>query len=222
MPKTFNIYCDESTHLENDHMPFMVMGYIKCPYNKLEESKLKLRDLRAKHKFKGEIKWSKISRKMESFYFDIIEYFFNSDLAFRAVIVDKNQINTNIDNFTYDDFYFKMYYQLLHNKMDLADTYNVYLDIKDTCSHLKLHKLRTILKYNSSIRNFQFIRSHESSLMQLADFFIGAINYKLRKEEKNFTKKNIINKIESLSPYKIDSTTPKGSNKINLFFIDLK
>ncbi len=32
MKKTFNIYCDESCHLENDHKPFMFLGYISCAY----------------------------------------------------------------------------------------------------------------------------------------------------------------------------------------------
>ena len=222
MSKTFNLYCDESTHLENDHMPYMIIGYIKCPYPQIKLLKQKIKELKVRYKYKGEFKWSKISTKMEPFYVDLVDLFFNSDLEFRAVIVNKAQINPELAEFTHDDFYFKMYYQLLHNKMDLSDTYNVYLDIKDTCSFHKLHKLKKILKYNSSIRNCQFIRSHESYLMQLADVLIGAINYKLRVHDRVLSKNNIINKIEDLSPYKINSTTPKNSNKINLFFIDLK
>lgn len=222
MSKTFNLYCDESTHLENDHMPYMIIGYIKCPYPKLKEYKQKIKEIKGKHQYKGEFKWSKISTKMESFYLDLVDFFFRSDLEFRAVIINKSQIDPDRPEFTHDDFYFKMYYQLLHNKMDLSDTYNVYLDIKDTCSFHKLHTLKTILKYNSSIRNFQFIRSHESYLMQLADVLIGAINYKLRVPSKVLSKNNLVKKIEALSPYKINSTTPKNSNKINFFFIDLK
>lgn len=222
MGKTFNMYCDESTHLENDQMPYMLMGYIKCPYPKIKEYKLKIKEIKDKHRFKGEIKWSKVSTKMETFYLELIDFFFRSDLEFRAVIVNKSQIDPKITDSTYDDFYYKMYYQLLHNKMDLSDTYNVYLDIKDTCSYIKLDKLKKILKYNSSIRNCQFIRSHESYFMQLADLLIGAINYKLRNPGLVLSKNNILKKIEALSLYKIDSTTPKGSKKINLFFIDLK
>lgn len=33
--KTYNIYCDESTHLENDGQPYMIYGYVSIPYNEM-------------------------------------------------------------------------------------------------------------------------------------------------------------------------------------------
>jgi hypothetical protein len=33
MNKTFNFYCDESCHLENDHQPYMLIGYVGCVVN---------------------------------------------------------------------------------------------------------------------------------------------------------------------------------------------
>ena len=33
MSKTFNIYCDESCHLENDHKPYMFLGSVSSAYN---------------------------------------------------------------------------------------------------------------------------------------------------------------------------------------------
>ncbi|MDH6306332.1 hypothetical protein M2459_002695 [Parabacteroides sp. PF5-5] len=222
MSRTYNLYCDESTHLQNDKMPYMLIGYIKCPYNQLSFHKAAIKDIRAKYKYKGEIKWSKVSKKMSPFFNELIDYFFSSDLVFRSVIVDKKQIDETRENFTYDDFYFKMYYQLLHNMMDLSDNYNIYIDIKDTCSHYKIKKLNTILKYNSSIRNCQFIKSYESSLMQICDVIMGAINYKLREEYKVIAKCKIVEKIEKQHPFNISKTTPKGYEKMNLFYINLK
>jgi len=70
-----------------------------------------------------------------------------------------------------------MYFQLLHHEIDLEHDYNVYFDIKDTCSQERLRKLRDYLKWNASIVNFQFVRSHESVFVQLADVLMGAINY---------------------------------------------
>ena len=32
MSKTFNIYCDESTHLKNDGHPYMILGYVSKTY----------------------------------------------------------------------------------------------------------------------------------------------------------------------------------------------
>lgn len=58
MNKTFNLYCDESTHLENDKMPFMLISYIGCPYNDKQEHNQFIKELKLKHHLAGEIKWT--------------------------------------------------------------------------------------------------------------------------------------------------------------------
>lgn len=222
MSKTFNFYCDESTHLQNDGMPFMVIAYVSTAYNQMQQHKDHLKLLKAKHKVKGEIKWSNVSSGQYPYYADLIDYFFATDLNFRSVIVKKEQINKGLEGFTYNDFYFKMYYQLLHHKINQQYNYNVYIDIKDTISYLKIRKLKEILRYNASIRNFQFIHSHEVSLMQLTDLIMGAINYKLRDKNKVTAKNKLIEKIEDHCDIPITQSTPKNENKFNLFHIDLK
>ncbi|RKD12367.1 RlfA protein [Pelobium manganitolerans] len=222
MSKTFNFYCDESTHLQNDGMPYMMIAYVSSAHNQLKQHKEFLKHLKGKYKVKGEIKWSNVSGGQYPYYSDLIEYFFATDLAFRSVIVKKSQIDESLPGFTYNDFYFKMYYQLLHHKINLEYTYNIYFDIKDTISHKKLAALKELLKHNSSIRNFQFMHSHESSLMQLTDLIMGAINYKLRGENKVIAKNKLIEKIESHCKNPITQSTPKNENKLNLFHIDLK
>lgn len=220
--KTFNFYCDESTHLQNDGMPYMMIAYISSAYNQLKQHKEHLKSLKTKHKVKGEVKWSSVSHSQYPYYADLIDYFFATDLSFRSVIVKKSQIDSTIESLTYNDFYFKMYYQLLHHKINLEYTYNIYFDIKDTISHKKLATLKDILKHNSSIRNFQFIHSHESSFMQLTDLIMGAINYKLREENKVQAKNQLVEKIESHCERPIIQSTPKNEHKLNLFHIDLK
>lgn len=222
MSKTYNFYCDESTHLQSDGMPYMMIAYVSVAYNQLNIHKEAIKNIKAKHKIKGEIKWSNVSHGAYPFYSELIEYFFSTDINFRSIIVDKSQINESREGFTYDDFYFKMYFQLIHHKINQGYNYNLYLDIKDTKSHKKLKKLNEILKYNASIRNCQFIRSHESSFMQLTDLIMGAINYKLRGLNKMIAKNNLIEKIESHSNGPITRSTPKSADKFNLFFIDLK
>ena len=34
--KTFNIYCDESTHLEHDGHPYMLYGYVSIASNQIK------------------------------------------------------------------------------------------------------------------------------------------------------------------------------------------
>jgi len=222
MNKTFNLYCDESTHLENDGQPYMLIAYVGTAYNELKLHKKAISNLKKQHKFKGEIKWSNVSNAKYSFYNELIEYFFATNLFFRAIIIKKEQIKTDQIGATYDDFYFKMYYQLLHHKLSMEDTFNIYLDIKDTRSHKKIKKLKDILKYNASIGNLQAIRSYESSLMQLADLIMGAINYRLRGLNKVIAKNNLIKKIEEKCGGNLDRTTPLRENKFNRLFIDLQ
>lgn len=222
MSKTFNIYCDESTHLQFDGHPYMLISYVSCAYPQIKQHKEYIKLLKAKHKFKGEMKWSNISKSQYPFYADVIDYFFATDLQFRSVIIDKNMINEEIEGFTYDDFYFRMYYQLIHHKINPEYTYNLYLDIKDTCSQKKLVKLGDILKHKRSIRNIQFIKSYESYLMQMADILMGAINYHIRGFDTVIAKNKLIEKIQSHTKINLKGSTPLGENKFNLFYIELR
>jgi hypothetical protein len=225
--KTFNIYCDESTHLEHDGQPYMIYGYVSIAYNQMKLAKKQIAQIKEIHDYKGELKWTNISEKTYPLYKEIVDYFFMTDFNFRAVIVDKSQIDNSRPDYTFNDFYFRMYFQLLHHKIDMENVYNIYFDIKDTCSQNKLHKLRDILKWNASIRNFQFIRSHESCFVQLADVLMGAVNYHLRVESgtlegKNIAKRKIVQTIREHTNLSLNTTTTKDAKKFNLFFISLK
>ncbi len=221
--KTFNYYCDESCHLENDKMPYMVISYISCAYNQVKLHQENIKALKEKHCFKNEIKWSAVSKSKHNFYIDLIEYFFANDLQFRAIVVPKDKINNKDFEQSYDDFYYKMYFQLLNHKMNMENKYNIYLDIKDTLSANKVRKLKSILNINySSIKNLQNIHSHESLLMQLTDVLMGAITYHLRGLDKVTSKNKLIEKIKKHTKLPLHTSTAKNFEKFNLFFIDLK
>lgn len=225
--KTFNFYCDESTHLENDGHPYMVYGYVSIASNQIKMAKEQIKAIKAKHHFEGELKWTNVYEKTYPMYKEIVDYFFMTDMNFRAVIVKKSQIDNTRQEYTFNDFYFRMYFQLLHHDINLENKYNVYFDIKDTCSQQKLHKLQDILKWNAAIESFQFIRSHESSFMQICDVLMGAINYNLRKEAgdiegKVVSKNKIVEQIKEHTNISLRSTSPLSAKKFNLFFISLK
>lgn len=222
MNKTFNMYCDESSHLQNDGMPFMLIAYTCTPYNQLKIHNEQIKQIKAKYKFKGEIKWINVSKSQLNFYMELIDYFFNTELQYRAIIIDKSKIDENKKDFTYDDFYFRMYYQLLSRKLSRKYMYNIYLDIKDTASQSKLSTLRKFLNKRKAIRNLQFIKSHESYLMQMTDLITGAINYRLRQLKSVDAKLELIKKIEAHTDLKLNCSTPIGEKKFNLFYIELQ
>lgn len=221
--KTYNLYCDESCHTANPAHPYLLLGYIGVPYNQMGLHKQEIKEIKLKHNFFSEIKWSKVSRSKYTFYQALIEYFFASDLFFRAIVIDKSQIKNEI--FKQDDhtFYYKMYYQLIHHKIDMTANYNIYFDVKDTLSRIKIKALKDILNYEYGvIRNIQSVPSKESIFIQLSDLILGAISYKLRKLSSVKTKLDIIKKIEKECGHPIDRITPKDEQKLNLFFIELK
>jgi len=222
MIETFNIYCDESGHLENDGIPYMLLGYISVPQNKLKLYKRDIAAIKDKHHFYSEIKWANVSSSKAGFYLDLINFFFDSDLTFRVLVIKKEDIKNEIYGQDFDTFYYKMYYQLLHHQIDMLFSYNIYLDIKDTLSSWKVKKLKEILqtKYGV-IKNLQNIRSHESPFLQLADLIIGAIGYSLRGLNRVNAKNDIIALLRARSGNSLQRSTSKNEEKLNMFFIDL-
>lgn len=221
----YNIYCDESTHLRRDGHPYMVLGYVSISVPQIKLAKEQIKNIIKKYDYKGELKWTNVHEASYNMYKELIDYFFMTDMNFRAVIVNKKDIDESRPDYTFNDFYYRMYFQLLHNKTDLSNTYNVYLDEKDTCSSKKLKKLHEMLRWNASIEKIQFVKSYESLFVQLADVLMGAINYNLRLKENDVEGKvqAKMKLIETIRKHgDIEHTSPLSNNKFNLFFIKLK
>ena len=49
MSKTFNIYCDESTHLINDRHPYMLLGYVSIAYPQIKMAREQIKAIKAMH-----------------------------------------------------------------------------------------------------------------------------------------------------------------------------
>lgn len=227
MNKTFNLYCDESTHLIHDGHPYMLLSYISIAYPQIRLAKEEIKAIKRKFNYTEELKWTNVHSATYKVYAELVDWFFMNDLEFRAVVVDKSQIDEQRADYSFNDFYFRMYFQLLHTKVDFQNRYNVFLDIKDTCSGEKLEKLKKMMSYNSSIGTLQFIPSRESVFIQLADVLMGAINYNLRIQKGDvkgnvIAKLKLIEKIKRHSNISLNTTTPLSRNKFNLFFITLK
>lgn len=225
MNKTFNLYCDESCHLEHDivNYPYMLISYVSSSYNQVKLHCDNIRALKIKHFFQGEIKWSALSKSQYPFYSELIDYFFATDLQFRAIIIEKAQLKHSEFKQTHEEFYDKMYYQLLYHKVNPDYNYNIYMDIKDIYTYRKAASLKNYLDKNSvCIRKIQIIKSYESELMQLTDVLMGAISYYLRGKNKVTAKNNIIRKIESHCNLSLNKSTSKDEEKFNIFHIDLK
>lgn len=229
MSETFNIYCDESCHLPNDGNSVMVLGGVWCPKNKTRKINDDIRNIKRKYNIGTEMKWVKISEAKKQAYFDLIEYFFKQDdLHFRVLVVDnKNAINHAIYHQTHDDWYYKMYFNMIKVILNPSDTYNIYLDIKDTKSKTKIRKLQEVLSNNmydfsgQVIANMQVIRSHEVEIMQITDILIGAVAYVSRNLNGVIAKNEVIDLIRKRSGYSLSKNTLLRENKLNVFHLQL-
>lgn len=223
----YNIYCDESCHLENDGASAMVLGAVSCPLEKSREIAIRLREIKQKNGLARdfEVKWTKVSPAKVRFYLDFIDYFFDDDdLAFRALIVpDKSKLNHNaFPGQDHDSWYYKMYFDMLKVIFRPDARYRVYLDIKDTHSSRKAGKLHDVLCNNmydfsrEVIERLQLVRSHEVEQLQLADLLIGVVSYINRGLSANEGKKALVGRVRERSGYTLTRTTLLRENKFNL------
>ncbi len=227
MVQIFNVYCDESCHLENDHQQVMVLGAVWCPIEKTAEFSAGIRGIKARYGLRPdfEIKWTKVSPAKSEFYGDIINYFFDKpDLHFRALVVpDKSKLRHGFFDQSHDEWYYKMYFDMLKVLFDPNSQYRIYLDIKDTRGSTKVAKLHDVLCNNlydfsrKIIERLQIVRSHEVELLQVVDLMIGAVSYANRQLSTSSAKHALVEQIRRRSGYSLLRTTLFLEKKVNIF-----
>jgi hypothetical protein len=223
----YNIYCDESCHLENDRQKAMVFGAVWCEKAKVKAFSKQLRALKALHKLAPdfELKWTKVSSGKIKYYRDILLFFLDEDgLNFRALIVpDKSVLAHARYGQTHDEWYYKMYFDMLKVIIAPDANYNIYIDIKDTQGGRKAKKLHEVLANSNYdyrkeiIRKVQLVHSSEIELLQLTDLLIGAISYINRGLHNSAAKLSLIDTIKKRTGYSLVRTTLLKEEKFNLF-----
>jgi hypothetical protein len=122
------------------------------------------------------------------------------DLHFRGLVVpDKSKLRHEVFLQSHDDWYYKMYFEMLKLILNPKAHYRIYLDMKDTRGGAKVEKLHEVLANNmydfsrKIIERVQIVRSHEVELLQMADLLIGAVSYANRELSTNAAKVDLVN-----------------------------
>jgi hypothetical protein len=227
MPEEFNIYCDESRHLEHDEQQVMVLGALWCPKASARSIADEIRALKKKHALnpKFEIKWTKVSPAKKDFYLSLVDYFMgNNDLHFRVLVIpDKTKLRHADFNQDHDTWHYKMCFTLLRAILTPRARHYIYFDIKDTKSVYKMAKLREILSTSlydltgDIVQRIQPVRSYEMEQVQLADLLIGAVGYANRGLSGNEGKMAIIERLRQASGYDLRKNTLLREDKVNIF-----
>jgi len=220
--KTINIYADESRHLDPKDTS-MVIGAIWLEKTDVKAFSDKIRLLKNKHSISAswEIKWAKVSESKKGYYLDLVRLLFNDEsVRYRAIIIPKDKLIYDKCN---GDFYYKAQYMMLANITRRNHArFKIYLDYKDSWSHIRCQELVKYLSIdhrNPSDRfDAQPIRSNESLIMQLSDLITGAVGMANNGNSSRVqAKQEVVALIEELSNQKLTVQTPYSVDKFNLF-----
>lgn len=222
----YNLYCDESCHLENDRQKAMVLGTLIVPQGKHLQMSNELKQLKKKFGIhhSTEVKWGTISPAKLDFYLALVNWFFDDPaLEFRALVVpQKSALDHAKFDQTHDDFYYKCWYQAIITLLSREQRFNIYLDKKDTRSQAKALKLSQVLNNKlldfdqSIITRIQHVHSHEVPLFQITDVLLGAISYVHRGLNTSSAKVAVINQIRARSGLTLERTTLLREEKLNI------
>jgi len=223
----FDLFCDESAHLEHDGLPWMALGVVWCPHDKTREIAVRLREIKERRGFNphAEVKWTKVSPAMTHLYLDLLDYFLDDDdLHFRAVVVDKRTHRAAENGGDHDAWYYALYFDLIEPLLRPSGRYRIYLDIKDTRSQRKVQSLHEVL-CNSQldfdrkiVERVQQVRSHEVEQLQLADLLLGAVTYANRELSGNDAKVAFVSRLRARTALQLTKTTLLQEPKVNLYF----
>jgi len=224
MDNGVSIYCDESSHLENDKSKVMGLGALTCPTVQRKIVFKRIREFKVKHGLPTnfEIKWTKVSNSKIDFYLDLINYFFDTEyLGFRSVIINKSELDHELNGSNHDDFYYKMNFLLLKQLLEPTNQYRIYLDKKDTNGRKKIAKLHNFLCNNQFdykqeiVTRVQEVVSDQIELVQLCDLLLGAVCYVNRGLTSSEGKIAIVKKIQERSDYSLVKNTFPSEKKMN-------
>ncbi|CAK0741731.1 conserved hypothetical protein [Azospirillaceae bacterium] len=222
-----NLYCDESCHLEHDHIPVMAWGTVTCEMGHARALSEAIRALKAEHGFKPdfEAKWTKVSPAKANFYLALIDMFLADErMRFRGLVVpDKGLLDHGRFDQSHDEWYYKMYFTMLRLIFTAPHRYRIYLDVKDTCGGPKTRKLHDVLANSlydfdrQCIERVQQVRSHECELLQVADLLIGALTYANRGLAGSIAKSAIVERLRArLGQQALTRTSAFAATKFNI------
>lgn len=219
----YNVYCDESCHLQNDGNDVMTIGSVWAPKDKRRMICEEIKRIKRQNGLPVpyELKWSKVSSAKRGEYIDLINLFFDdSNCHFRGVVVNgKSKLDFSRFSGDYNDWYYKIYYSMLKEIPTAGAQLNVYMDIKQENSASNMGLLKKYLTFHlgeKSINNFQVIRSDEVEIMQMTDVLIGAISYVNRGLNTSKTKIELIDLICERSGSSLCFNTRRDEKKFSL------
>lgn len=186
------IFADESSTAQSR---FMLLGGIWVDEITYNYVKNECNNFKIKNKWNEQTKfnWKSVSNKSLQSYKTFIDIFFNYNLKFNCIIIDKKEIDLKNNPEQDEELgFYKFYYQLLLHNSPRNNVYYIYLDRRNNKKENRLEELKYLLQkdifnFNQSgepsisqgidVKTLEFVNYNNYSLIQFTDILLGAIGY---------------------------------------------
>lgn len=196
----FEVYCDESrpelfvAHPGSQLPHNALIGSVWIPSDLRPIVKGSVKELRNKYNIRGEAKWTKVTPSSLAFYKDFVDLVLtNPNAHFRCIVVDAEFLD--LERFHANDpelGFYKFYYQLIVHRLAAECGYRIFCDSKVNRDTSRLRTLKTILQNarpKSRVSDIESVKSSESSLVQLCDVLVGAVQSKFNQSNRGSSAK---------------------------------
>jgi hypothetical protein len=227
--RNYLVYCDESGI---DGQVYYGFGSLWLPWERRGDLIGLVNELRGKHRYKHEIKWTAVNRHTDAFYGDLVEAFFTKTwLMFHCVIVRKGYVDRELHK-DFDEARRKHFAMLLKSKVKFFSggardkSYHVRVDPLpsryEKADEAALKIVGATLKKELGIaplRSLVTVDSKTSIGVQLSDFFLGAAMADWQKNATSAAKKQVGLQISShLGWNDLIADTPHSEWKFNIWY----
>ena len=224
----YNLYCDESCHLEHDDSDVMVLGALIIPKDKRQEITENILQIKARYgvKARTEVKWTKASMPKIDLYKDLLNCFFlDDDMRFRVLVAKKTRLNHEAWSQSHNDWLLQ---DVFHHAEQAVRFHEHLQRVRGHQGHAlratseKLEEVLANSHYDFNhecIKKVQPIRSDEVQMMQITDVINGAVCRANRTTipQPSGAKAEIIDYIRMRSKLRLTQSTTLGTRKFNIF-----
>jgi hypothetical protein len=228
----YEIYCDESrpelfvagpTATITAHA---AIGSVWLATDSRKILKERVSELRSTHGIWGEAKWTKVGMKSLAFYCDLVDLLLlDPGVRFRAIVIEAHKLD--LARFHQADAelgFYKFYYQALHHWTLEGKTARVFCDAKVNRDLSRLQTLKRVLnrKFDTPcIDSIYSVESRESSIVQLCDVLLGAVQAKFNESiVSSQAKAELLGHIEDRIGHPLGATF-QSERQFNIFKIKL-
>lgn len=177
---TYSVFCDESRHGGTAQNPYMSIGGLWLLSEEQNVHTINLRKLRESLGLRAEVKWSKVSTAKLDGYKALVDYFFENQMHFRAIVIDQNKVDYAKHKDGDEELgFYTFYFEMLIKWLLAPNTYKLMLDFKKDREPRRTQVLKRCLEYKvpigCQIHSLNVIDSVDSPLAQMADLLTGAV-----------------------------------------------